>query len=182
MTQLDIDGRGKTFGLWHPRQALLKLRWEYDMLVGFENDGDDRHVFAAFNAASTAWHLAEWTWHTLPQLESPPKNFARMKDFYADCLTGFPELDLCRQIANGGKHFRLEGRHDIGVRTSTMYMLKYRRDQNGKIEFVAPAGNKHEQRLAVSCSGKIVKVRTLIADAAAYWDERLTRLGYKQYF
>ena len=55
----DQGGLRKVFDLQSPHQMLEKLRWENDLVRTMLVD-DPKVIFAAFNAAATAWHIAEW--------------------------------------------------------------------------------------------------------------------------
>lgn len=173
MTYFDSDGREKTFRLWHPRQAVAKLRWEYDLLLKLEDEQAFEDAFAAFNAASTAWHLVEWTWHTLPNLKGPALVFPSQKDFRADCVGRFSGLHICGQIANGGKHFRLE-KYDPDITTGHLVRLYLSPGSE------PPPRRAPERRLMVSRSGKPIEFRSVISEAIQFWDRRLTDLGYRQ--
>ncbi len=96
---VEVPGQPHTFGLAGARQMLSKLEWE---VRGFGRNDIDR-AFWAFNAAVTAWHLAEWVWPELPAATR-----ARWKNdegaFYRWCRQECRELELCGLITNGSKH------------------------------------------------------------------------------
>ena len=56
----DDDGLRKVFDLSSPMQMLAKLQWENDQIKSMLAVEDPKVIFAAFNAAATAWHLIEW--------------------------------------------------------------------------------------------------------------------------
>ena len=51
------------FDLSNPWQ----MQWEVDLLRSLWQSKDSKVVFAAFNAATTAWHLCDWI-KTYPKL------------------------------------------------------------------------------------------------------------------
>ena len=56
----DDGGLNKVFDLSSPAQMLAKLRWENAQIKSMLAVEDPRVIYAAFNAAATAWHLIEW--------------------------------------------------------------------------------------------------------------------------
>jgi hypothetical protein len=77
----DDDGVRKVFDLSSPLQMLAKLRWENDQIKSMLAIDDPKVIFAAFNAAATAWHLIEWvtTFARLASLK-PDKGWQRRFD------------------------------------------------------------------------------------------------------
>lgn len=97
-----------------------KLHWERNNLqhaLAPENYKfpDQTPAYIAFNCAVTAWHIADWTWHTadadqkraLAERMAVPQ-FKDLHAFYGDLGEVYPELKACRDLANGSKHFCLK--------------------------------------------------------------------------
>lgn len=95
----DPAGLFKVFDLTSPNHMLQKLRWETD-LIKLMLPTDTKVVFAAFNAAATAWHLTEWVTDSSNNY-APTMSAAAYRQ---DVTTRCPELETCRQISVGWKH------------------------------------------------------------------------------
>ena len=101
-------------GLESPGDMLSKLKRELNRLA----DASAEHkavVDHGVNCAWTAWHITDWVWKAKfeqdvaarKSLESGHTNLpSRDRDRFNECLVReCPELALCRDIANGIKHF-----------------------------------------------------------------------------
>ena len=101
----------KSFGLSDSRDILEKLRWELDTL--FCRVRHDIRVcqYHAFNCAITAWHVTDWLWEDMSEKLKRERHWSTCKEFQNYVSEECPELKLCREIANGSKHCRLEGRN-----------------------------------------------------------------------
>ena len=89
----------KRFGIYTPRDLLLKLSWEIQNLndpsMGITAEG-----YHCFNAAVTAWHLTDWVWKAFHQ-----QQFKKVSDFQSVIRKESKHLAICDQLANGSKHF-----------------------------------------------------------------------------
>jgi len=56
----DDAGHREVFDLISPTQLLSKLEWETRQVKDLLAAEDPKAVFAAFNAAATAWHITDW--------------------------------------------------------------------------------------------------------------------------
>jgi len=124
---LDEAGLRKVFDLQSPHQ-MRKLRWETGLIHSMLAD-DQKVIFAAFNAAATAWHLTEWiieAWDDLPAQE------ISKGDYRGNVVQRCPDLEICRQISVGCKHRVVKQRNDPAIQASHMIKL-YFRMKDGKI-------------------------------------------------
>lgn len=126
-----LPGREKTFGLEGCRCLLAKLEWEINRLKDTPPNDADSLMYGAFNAAVTAWHIADWAW-------------ADMSEDQKDCLrTGWQadlelwgitlrdggnflhalrkknrDLAICREIATASKHVEVTQHPDPTIDTA----------------------------------------------------------------
>lgn len=93
-----------------PIGPLSKLLWECQAIYGTEVANPLIRMFMSQNAATTAWHLADWTWMSCPQEkrteladavgaahQSWPAFATRVREVSLD-------LAICRELATAGKH------------------------------------------------------------------------------
>jgi hypothetical protein len=114
-----LPGQQQTFAMDDCRDMLRKLEWEIDQLGDAQYDVD-RLKFGCFNAAVTAWHMAEWvladTTATQRNVLRIKKNLGALQDkARSECR----ELYLCYYLANASKHrkvtFHIDRRVNAGV-------------------------------------------------------------------
>ena len=116
------------FAMDKPEHMLRKLFWEFNMFMKAmsvphdDKQWPDAAIFIAFNTAITAWHISDWIWQSDPKTRV--KMASRLKvQFDEKTQTGrrvglgrFQDnvaqqcraLHLCREIANGSKHMRMD--------------------------------------------------------------------------
>ncbi|NKJ21960.1 hypothetical protein [Dyella sp. SG609] len=93
-----------------PIGPLSKLLWECQQIFEADVSSPLIRMFMSQNAATTAWHLADWTWMTCPQErrtelaavvgaadDSWPAFANRVREISID-------LAICRELATAGKH------------------------------------------------------------------------------
>jgi hypothetical protein len=100
----DDDGLRKVFDLSSPMQMLAKLQWENDQIKSMLAVEDPKVIFAAFNAAATAWHLIEWVKTFARVYPQQPRLDIDVKTYTRDAISRCPELGICRQLSVGRKH------------------------------------------------------------------------------
>lgn len=132
---LDEDGSGKTFGVWHPIQMLQKLAWE-ESLASDMSCATHLRIFAMMNAFATAWHMIEWTWESLGPVTRQRLGTTKPGAYRTRVLARCPELALCQQMGNGGKHRRLTRFNNPMVRSKIDYVIRLRRGHENGIEAV----------------------------------------------
>jgi hypothetical protein len=113
------------FSLATPHHMLIKFSWEIRQLkISLEKPSDNPFEvnvpsFIAFNCAVTGWHLADWTWNATDEplrksladhfkfdLKSANRN--NLSTFYDRLSADCREIYICRMIANGSKHMKLD--------------------------------------------------------------------------
>lgn len=108
----DDAGHRKVFDLISPTQLLSKLVWETQQVKDLLAIEDPKAVFAAFNAAATAWHITDWV-RTFSRVNPNAKKLdIDDKTYRADAISRCPNLELCRQISVGWKHRIIDQRND----------------------------------------------------------------------
>jgi hypothetical protein len=114
------------FAMNDPQHMWVKLAWELQQLtesmsVWVENDPYPEPLFWAFNTAVTAWHISDWLWQSNAKNRAiltkrfgfsskETKNGRRngLKKFQRCVAEQNRALHVCRYVANGSKHMRLE--------------------------------------------------------------------------
>jgi hypothetical protein len=100
----------KRMGLDSPRDLLGKLQWELNRAS--EPMSPDEASYSAFNCAVTAWSICDWVWSSSSSelrerfiSESPGPKRSRAGPLAALVTAECRELEICRQLATGAKHF-----------------------------------------------------------------------------
>lgn len=113
------------FALRNPEDLLRKLVWEVEQLrVSLHPDTDEfpwalAPAYRAYNCAVTAWHMTDWTWQSCTDgqrsriaekfgFSMSSENRKNLTRFYDAVAASSRELHICREIANGSKHMKLE--------------------------------------------------------------------------
>jgi hypothetical protein len=124
---------GKVFVLATPQHMLHKLHWEiYNLRKALtERPEHLGHMHApsycAFNCAVTAWHLSDWTWQASTSeqrafilscidTDANKNDFGKLQAYLRDNSRA---LYICRQIATGSKHVKIEKYDDPDIRAET---------------------------------------------------------------
>lgn len=174
----DHDGKRKVFGLSSPTQMLAKLQWENDQIKSMLADRDPKVIFAAFNAAATAWHMIEWiieSWDNLAERQLFPKTAYR-NDVLARCA----DLEACRQISVGWKHRIVSSRNDPAIQASHV-MKFFVRTIDGKIASDGPP-DRTEISPAIIVGTKQVPLDAFFDRVALFWSDELSRLKFNPAF
>ena len=93
-----------------PIGPLSKLLWECQSIHTAGDINPLVRMFMSLNAASTAWHLAEWTWKRCPPgqqvaLIAAVKASKESWPEYANAIRKSNiDIAICRQLATAGKH------------------------------------------------------------------------------
>jgi hypothetical protein len=109
----------KLFGLNEPAHLFAKLCWEVRELrlaisrrhsIGFAMLNEP--AFHVFNCAVSAWHLRDWVWNSLSELQRVEAckmlgSRATRDSFFETIDRRFRAIHICGQIANGSKHLSL---------------------------------------------------------------------------
>jgi hypothetical protein len=172
----DQTGLRKVFDLQSPHQMLEKLRWETDLIHSMLVN-DSKVIFAAFNGAATAWHIAEWIieiWNELP-----PQNLTKEK-YRSDVVSRCPELEICRQISVGWKHRVVKVRNDPTVQASHMVKLHVRREDGRIVNEGRPA--RVEISPVIFVGTKHFELDKFFDHLTSFWSDELARLGVNPAF
>lgn len=102
----------KLFALKDARDLLQKLERDYARFEAASLPESNEHVHQsdhAYNFAITAWHMSDWIWQSDPV---PAETFRcrSLRQFQANLVKQCPELDICQDLCNGSKHFKISRR------------------------------------------------------------------------
>jgi hypothetical protein len=126
----DDDGLRKVFDLSSPMQMLAKLQCENEQIKSMLATDDPKVIFAAFNAAATAWHLIEWVVTFARVYPQKTKLDIDAKTYREDAVSRCPELSICRQLSVGWKHRIVELKNNPDVQA--LYVVRiYIKMKNG---------------------------------------------------
>lgn len=120
-------GKPATYGLENSRDVLKKLEWEQSGLKAASKQDPKELFFRAFNAAVTAWHLADWVWKDMTQnqrqqLETEWETKLGIDDdgvgnFRHALRQKSREIAICREIATASKHVEVTRNPDKTIDT-----------------------------------------------------------------
>ncbi len=97
------------FGLVKPQDMIDKLEREIGRLVASETNSNIDHKHQAdhaFNCAVTAWHITDWM--HVAQLRTASVNSKSLGNFQKQLIDDCFELGICKDLANGSKHFKID--------------------------------------------------------------------------
>jgi hypothetical protein len=174
----DDDGVRKVFDLSSPLQMLAKLRWENDQIKSMLAVDDPKVIFAAFNAAATAWHLIEWvtTFARLYPLEE--RIDINTKTYRNDVVARCPELAVCQQLSVGWKHRVVEQRNNPDVQALHVLDL-YVKTKDGLPVDGAPPMRWHK-RPAIYSGTKSIALDAFFEIVTNFWLGELERLKFNK--
>src|SRR5229473_3926282 len=89
----DDEGHRKVFDLRSPTQLLAKLEWETQQVKELLATEDPKAVFAAFNAAATAWHITDWI-RTYSRVHPRETLNIDHKAYRGDAISRCPNLEI----------------------------------------------------------------------------------------
>lgn len=132
-------GRPATYGLETSLDLFRKLEWEVDHYKhASENDADELY-FHAFNAAVTAWHIADWVWKDLSpeQRQQLEKDWGKKLrenggDFKGTLRLKNRDIAICREIATASKHFEITSSRDETIDTVASATTSAVHDSEGR--------------------------------------------------
>jgi hypothetical protein len=176
----DDDGVRKVFDLSSPMQMLAKLRWENEQIKSMLAHDDPKVIFAAFNAAATAWHLIEWV-NTFARLyPHEPKLDIDAKTYREDAVSRCPELGICRQLSVGWKHRVVELKNNPDVQALHVVDI-YVETRNGlPVDGARPTYSR--QRPAIYNGTKSVTLDAFFEHVTRFWSMELDRLNFSPAF
>jgi hypothetical protein len=176
----DDAGHRKVFDLISPTQLLSKLVWETQQVKDLLAIEDPKAVFAAFNAAATAWHITDWV-RTFSRVHPKEKKLAiDDKTYRADAISRCPNLELCRQISVGWKHRIIDQRNDPDL-TAMIMIQVFVKMKDGRVDMDAPP-SRTKRVPQISSGGSFLNLDTLFDDVLRFWRDELKRLGFREEF
>jgi hypothetical protein len=173
----DDEGHRKVFDLRSPTQLLAKLEWETQQVKDMLAIEDPKAVFAAFNAAATAWHITDWI-RTYTRVH-PSENNLRIdhKTYRQDVISRCPNLEVCRQISVGWKHRIVDQRNDPNL-TAMIMIQVFVKMKDGRIDMNAPPA-RTKRVPQISSRGSFSNLDALFDDVLRFWREELRRLRFQ---
>jgi hypothetical protein len=167
----DDDGLRKVFDLSSPMQMLTKLQWENEQIKSMIEINDPKVIFAAFNAAATAWHLIDWvvTFSKIyPDTRQPHIEMARYRK---DAISRCPELGACRQLSVGWKHRVVSNRNDPTVQALHVVDF-YERVSDGKLF------SSQQHRPVIYVGTHPTSLDVIFEAVTLFWSDELARLNF----
>ncbi|WP_019676563.1 hypothetical protein [Arsukibacterium perlucidum] len=143
----------RTFGLVDIWQLLRKLYWEMEILASVQKsylpqeknsifNFKDVKSYASINVASTNVSLIEWLFYRLDSddnLKQAFISFYPLVDLnnpakFSNSLRSFKvELQICHQVCNANKHFKLQKGFDNNVSAMTFDIVKVDYEDEKKV-------------------------------------------------
>jgi len=173
------------FSLATPQHMLIKLGWEirqFDRILKASNlsliDEAWAPPFHAYNCAVTAWHCVDWAWNFGDQsiheslarslrFDLRKENRANRDAFCNAIAHANRDIHICRQIANGSKHMKLD-KADPGVRALVETRPVERADELFHIE----------RQLFIDDGGHRRPAKEVFLGAYCYWERLFSEIGY----
>ncbi len=165
-----------SFALRSPADLLEKLKREFKRFQEDETYPSDH----AFNFAVTAWHMADWVHKDARQRDSAnptPFGYKKTEDFRQFVRGDCRALGICRELANGSKHFKLasENKKKIVRKTDTSLTGDPSASLGSfKLDHDLLAGTVLKIRLT---SEESVRAKDVFAEAITYWSEFFEKHG-----
>lgn len=134
----------RTLGLVDIWQLLRKLYWEMEILAAVPAEYlpqekssiinfTDAKSYAAINVAATNLSLVDWLFHRLDNEEMLKQAFVKIhplvaldniKKFSESLRSEKDELQICHQICNSNKHYKLQRGLDISITGKTIELVR----------------------------------------------------------
>lgn len=156
-----------SFGLHEAAQMVHKLFREYQRYT------DDRRD-AAINGAITAWHLCEWVWVGITELDRRSVEIAGVlgvsgrpmtsNDVVLWALRECPSLEICQSICNGTKHV-------ISDRSIATSMTEPDPAERG------PGKQLVARAVVIGSDGVERNIEGVLLDVFTFWAHQLTNEG-----
>lgn len=173
----DDDGIRKVFDLSSPMQMLAKLQWENDQVKSMLEAESPNVVFAAFNAAASAWHLIDWvkTFSRVhPNLPRPNIDVAVYRN---DAISRCPELSVCRQLSVGWKHRVIDNHNNPHVQA--LHVIDFFVETENGFPKYSASPPRIRRRPALYCEGQAVSLDVFFERVTQFWSAELARLQFK---
>jgi hypothetical protein len=180
------------FSLATPLHMLMKLSWEISQfkksLLPVEVPPILESVipaYHAYNCAVTAWHCTDWAWsfgddyvhRALAGLLGFPlgrNNRINLKEFGKAVSRKSRDVYICRLVANGSKHMKLD-RVDSSVRAMSVWAPR----DNPSNEDIA-LGREYVTRLYIVDGEERLLPEEIFEHAFRYWHRLFQQVGYAE--
>jgi hypothetical protein len=104
-----LPGQPQTFAIDSCRDMLNKLEWEIEQLQLPVASYSPQHLqYGCYNAAVTAWHLADWVYAEATDEQRIALNIKTLGDLQEKARSQCRELYLCYYLANASKHRKVK--------------------------------------------------------------------------
>jgi hypothetical protein len=117
-----LPGQQQTFAIDSCRDMLDKLGWEIEQLKLAQDDVKPLQ-YGCYNAAVTAWHLADWVYAEATREQRTALKIKTRGDLQEKARTECRELYLCYYLANASKHRKvslfIDPRINAGIEASS---------------------------------------------------------------
>ncbi len=171
---------------------LMKLNWEItqfkNSLVSGEAPALLEHVlpaYHAYNCAVTAWHCVDWAWRFgdkyIHQAFADLLGFSLHKDnrtnlraFVIGVTHNSRAIYICRLIANGSKHMKLD-RVDPTIRAMSVWA----RRENPSNEDIL-SGREYGTRFYIVDGSDRLAPEEVFDQAFQYWHHLFQQVGYAE--
>jgi hypothetical protein len=176
----DSAGVRKVFDLSSPTQMFEKLYWENGQIKTMLAIDDSKVIFAAFNAAATAWHLIEWitTFARVHPLED--KLDIDVKTYREDAVARCPELAICQQLSVGWKHRITERPNNPHVQA--LHVLDMYVKTEGGLPVDGASPTRWRKRPAIYNGTKSIDLDVFFEIVTQFWSAELDRLKFNPQF
>jgi len=172
----DEEGIHKVFDLHSPNEMLKKLQWERAQIETLLAAEDPNVIFAAFNAAATAWHLIDWikTYSRIhPNMGIPNIDTRIYRD---DVIARCPELIVCRQISVGWKHRIVDQYNSPGVQALHVIDI-YVKHENG-LPVPGARLSHSRKRPVIYLDKQSITLDAFFRNVTEFWIAELDRLKF----
>ncbi len=188
---LNRTATDRTLGLVDIWQLLRKLYWEMEILAAVPAkylpqekssifNFKDAKSYAAINVASTNLSLIDWLFHRLDNDELLKQVFINIHPLVAlDNIRKFREslrnekleLQVCHQICNSNKHFKLQGGFDTTISAKTIDFVGVDKNDETKVLEIQ---TMHDFSICIPCSlggseNKRLRPNEVFSETLKWW-------------
>jgi hypothetical protein len=158
-------GELQTFSFENSIDLVWKLDWEIiRILHATPSDIIDMKCFA-FNAAVTAWQLADWVFDDMTTAQKQSRGISSVGDLQNLATSECRALHLCHWIATASKHRIVNNRYHDPTVTTAVRSFPMAGGQAAKWQLIIIDGNTEHDASDV------------FEEARMYWYRFLTALG-----
>lgn len=184
---IKVPGYHMSMSIRSPMDMFRKLQWESSLFETKLMDEMQAPVYCTFNAATTAWHMGDWTAAALDEHQGWQVASAyfqatveKLGDLQSRMRTCHGIL-ACQQVAAAAKHMTIEGRtYREGFKAYDHFSF-FGRNDSGEIEWA-----DIQRTIGVTFPNEIdngvVRTQThsvaaLLGDAMMWWESTLRGLS-----